>query len=278
MKRIISSLALCLVLSGCVTGSGAKWYAPTTWFSHHAANVAEAAQTKEVKAEANASRAEDKATHTAHVEFFKANLAALASPDSKPVALARRTLGNGLGLLDQFDPLTAAESADGRQIVADLLSESAARATAAEAKQQTAETELSRVSRELVETQTNLAATKQARAAAEAKLLTAYDRENELANELRSQHALFWIAVAAVVLLSGLALYLRMGLGSVGAALHFLPPAIQSQVVPALDGATDWLHQTIIAAGRAKAQQLAAKAQSILGVSTPAAPTQPTNP
>ena len=67
--------------------------------------------------------------------------------------------------------------------------------------------------------------------------------------------------VALVV--AAVALYLRMGLGSVGAALHplqkELSPEVYAKVVTSLDSGTDRLHQWLISGGRKAAAAIEAK-------------------
>ena len=64
-------------------------------------------------------------------------------------------------------------------------------------------------------------------------------------------------------LIAAVALYLRMGLGSVGKALHplqkVLSPADYQAVVTGLDGETDKLHQWLIRGGRKAAAAIEAK-------------------
>ena len=71
------------------------------------------------------------------------------------------------------------------------------------------------------------------------------------------------LAIAGIVALGALALYLKMGLGSVGKALHplqkELSPEVYSKVVNTLDGETDKLHQWLIRMGR----QAVAKTEAV---------------
>jgi hypothetical protein len=252
-----------LLLAGCATGTGSKWYAPATWFSHAPAAAADRARAAEGKAEVKVDAVQFNATHAAHVEFAKADFSILAAPDSKPVALTRRTLGNGLDLLGQVDPLTAAESAEARAIVADLLSDSAARVAAAEQKQQAAESEQAKLSRELTQSRADLTAAQAASDTAQAKLRAAFDRENALANQLRSQVARFWIAIGVVVLLALFALYVRLQLGGVGAALHAagVPAAVMGEIDKSTSAVGQWMMRT----GR----MAAAKAEAVLKAKLP---------
>jgi hypothetical protein len=249
-----------LLLAGCASGGGARWYAPATWFSHAPAAAADKAHAVEQRAQASVDSATDKATRAAHIEFAKADFASLSLPPSRSTDLVRRFLPNGLGLFDQVQPLTAAESADLRQIVAGLQSDSAAKVADAEKKQTAAETESSRLSRELTAAQALADAAKAKSDGADKNLRAAFDRENGLANDLRAQHARFWIAVAVAILVSLGALYLKVTLGGVGAALH--AAGAPSAVMEKINAETSALGQWLIKGGRIAA----AKAEAVLQV------------
>jgi hypothetical protein len=203
--------------------------------------------------------------HAAHVEFFKGGLALSGTPDFELVSRFSR---NGLGLMAQVDPLTAAETTELFAIVADLRSGDAKRVANAEAKQRAVEGENVELSRSLAAAKSDLSKAIEAGKAKDASLAAAFLRENELADTLRNQQFIMWAAIGGVVILSALSLYLRMGLGSVGAGLSFLPKIIgadaSKKVIDTLDAETDWLHQKIVGYGHAKAAQLKAKAERIL--------------
>lgn len=91
--------------------------------------------------------------------------------------------------------------------------------------------------------------------------------ESSLSGALSSTWTDLKIAGVIVVILAGLALYLKRGLGSVGSALHplqkVLTPEDYTKVVASLDANTDSLHQWLISLGRkaeAKAASIAAQA------------------
>lgn len=198
MKHLAAILCL-LLLSGCVgdrTG-GAIWWNPTTWASRAAPAAADRAAAKVDSARTAESQAADAAVQAAHMEFAKTDLALAAAPDSRPVALARRTAANGLGLLDQVRPLTAAEAAEVRQLVADLLSDNAQTVAAAEAKQRTAEEKVAAIGRDLEEARAKLERREAELTKANGQLREAYDRENALANKVRN----FWFIVGGLALL-----------------------------------------------------------------------------
>ncbi len=198
------SLTLCLLssllwLTGCVgdrTG-GAVWWNPTTWAARAAPAAADRAAAKVDTARTAEQVAADAAVQSAHKEFAKTDLALAVAPDSRPVALARRTTANGLGLLNQVRPLTAEESAEIRQLVADLLSENAATAAAAEAKQRTAEEKLAAAGRDLEAARAKLEQRELELTKANGQLREAYDRENALANKVRN----FWFILGGLALL-----------------------------------------------------------------------------
>jgi hypothetical protein len=90
--------------------------------------------------------------------------------------------------------------------------------------------------------------------AASKKLRDAFDRENLLANELRAQRALFWIAVGVAVLLGLGWLYVRFALGGVpiaiGRALGDLRqrnPALAEQITPLFDQYLNRHEQALVA-------------------------------
>lgn len=282
LARICSVVPLIVLLAGCANqgGQNAHLWNPWTWFSHSAAAAVDGADKKEAAAGAKVGTANSAAIHAAHVEFFKSSIVQLSLPKSRATDLDVRFLGNGLGLLDQVDGLTAAEVLDARKLAVDLLSDEVAKREAAEQKQGQAESDLGKVSRELTAAQQDLSGARKERDAKEVALRAAFDRENALANEMRNQIFIKWAAIVAVILVTCICLYLRMALGSVGAGLHVLPKLIgadaSAKVVQALDSGTDWLHQTIIKAGREKAQKLELRAQNLLGIAP--APSGPSTP
>ncbi len=211
-------LCFMLCLAGCATGTAAKWYAPATWFSRAPAAAAEKAIAKEQQAAVKVDATEDRATHAAHVEIAKTQLALTAAQSSRAVEVARRTNANALALLDQFDALTAEEQTAARTLVADLLSENAERAAVAEKAQAASETELTKLSRALTAAEAERETARGATATAEAKLRAAFDRENALANELRAAVALRWILAGVAVLASAAYLYVRYALGGLPVA------------------------------------------------------------
>jgi len=261
---IIAALGVFLCLTGCAsTGHGVRLWAPATWFSHAPAAAADKAHAEQTKADAVADSAADKATRAAHVEIAKADFASISLPPSRATDLVRRFNANGLGLLDQVEPLTAAEASELRTLVSSLLSQNAETVATAEKKQAEAENESSRLSRELASARADATAASQRADNADAKLRAAFDRENALANDLRAQHARFWIAVAAFVIVSAFALYAKLALGGVGAALH--TAGAPAAVVQALDSNLSTFGQWLVKSGRIAAAKAEASLKAKAG-------------
>lgn len=169
-------------LAGCNSpaGQGSRLL-PWNWFHADANKRLE-------KAEAKTEHLEHEAVHTAHVETVKAGLALAVAGDSKPVEIARRTVGNAKGLLAQVSPLTAAEDAEARSIVDDFLSGQVERVAAAERAQAAAEKQNGQLSRDL-------AAASEALKVAEGKLAQA-NLENATA-AAKYRRLWFWIYTIA---------------------------------------------------------------------------------
>jgi hypothetical protein len=143
------------------------------------------------------------------------------------------------------------------------MSDNAAAVGAAEAKQTAAESELTKVSRELTQARADLAAARLLSDSQDAKLRAAFDRENALANQLRAQHARFWIAVAGFVLVSLFALYAKLQLGGVGAALHAVgaPADLMGEIQKTTSAVGQWMMRTGRVAAAKAAAATAAKAK-----------------
>lgn len=145
-------LVFVLLFSGCVsapTGQGSRLL-PWNWF-HSDANAGAA------KADAAAQSARLAAVEAAHVETVKAGVALNYAPDSPPVEFARRTLGNGNGLLAQVAALSAERDAIARKIVVDLFTGTPTEAKAANAAQTASEKTGAKVSRNLTEADQDVA-------------------------------------------------------------------------------------------------------------------------
>lgn len=254
--------ALLLLCTGCATSAtGARWYAPSTWSFFSGANKITAAKTAEAKLETAKDRqqtAQDAAVHAAQIEIRKAAVAADQIPDTgSATILTRRTLANGLGLLNQRSPLSALEEREAVEVVRDLLSTEAGRVAAAELKQQAAEQSVGELSRRLTETAAKVGELEQKLTVANAAERGAHEENLALANELRASYWRFWIAVTVLVFVGAFALYAKLALGGVGAALH--AAGAPSQVVSALDGQLSQLGQWLIRSGRVAAAQAEAK-------------------
>jgi len=260
--RILSFVAALLVLAGCATSPrGVRWYAPTTWSLFSGAHKIDAAAKAEAKVEAakaDLALDEREAVHAAHIEIRKGQLSAATLPESPAATYTQRTLGNGLGLLGQVDPLTAAEESSSAALVRDILSADAARVATAERKQQAAERTALDLSAALTAANERLAALETRASKAESAERAAHEQNLALANELRAQSWRFWIAVVLVVLFAAAALYAKLALGGVGAALH--AAGAPAAVITALDSQLSKLGQLAIRTGRVAA----AKAEAAL--------------
>jgi hypothetical protein len=214
---VLALLVLVLLLSGCSTSTtGARWYAPASWFSAREANASDRADAKQDKARASAIHAAQRATHeTAE--------ALAAAPASRPVEVATESNASAVALLDQAaGPLTAAELAAVRKQVAGLLSDNAKlRAEAERARDKTRADDAALSER--------LAKADAAVLAAGAKLREAFDRENALANELRGQRALAWILGGVALVAAAAWGYVQITLGGMPAALGVARRAIEAK-------------------------------------------------
>ena len=204
MKHI-PLLALSLLLTGCA-GSGAKWYAPATWWSHAPADKVDKALSKEESARHAVVKAAQRSAHSTAIALASA-------PDSRPVEVATSSNNEAVALLDQAaGPLEAKEVAALRTTIGGLLSENAEIRAKAEAQR-------ARDAKGIAEVSAALAKAEAASQEAAAKLRIAFERENQLANELRSQRALFWIACGIALLLALAWLYVRFALGGIPNAI-----------------------------------------------------------
>ena len=231
-----------ILLTGCATGTGAKWYAPATWFSHAPADTVDKALTKQDAAREAAVKAAQRATHeTAE--------ALAAAPDSRPVAVATDANASAMALLDQAaGALPAGDLAKIRAQVAGLLSDNAKLRAAAERTRDADRANESKLAEKL-------AAADAAVAKSEHALREAFDRENALANQLRSQVALAWILGGVAVLGCAAYAYARFALGGLPSALgqakrmlEAKHPEIAAQVAPIYARFLDKRHQSAISA------------------------------
>lgn len=202
----LAVIALALALGGCVgSGSGSKWYAPATWFSGAPAVAADKANAKQDAAREAAVKAAQRATHE--------TAEALASaPASRPVEVATEANATAVSLLDQATgPLSTGDLAAIRAQISGLLSDNAKlRAEAEKSREKSRETDAD-ISKRLADA--NAAVEKSA-----AALRQAFDRENALANELRSAVALRWILAGVAVIAGAAYLYLRYAVGGLPVA------------------------------------------------------------
>lgn len=231
-----------LTLAGCTSsGSNAHWWSPGTWFSRSEAVAVDKAKVKVEDAKVKVEGSEDKATHSATIEIFKASLSGQNLPASPSKDITLRFLSDGLGLLQQVSPLSAVESSQSLKIVQGFYSDQVELRKFAESKQQEAEGRLGVVSNELSKTKSDLESANKKFADKDMLLRSAFDRENALANELRNQRAFFWIA-SGVAILGVLGwFYARFMLGGIPGALGGALARIRAQNGPAADLLTSHL-------------------------------------
>lgn len=229
----------CLLLSGCATGTGAKWFAPATWFSSvPASNVDNAVRVED--------KARDAVIKAAQRSAHETSFALSAAPASRPVALATGFSSDTVSLLDQAaGALPAPELSRLRETVTGLLSDNAELRAKAEAAQRSEQSNIAAVAADLAKAE---AKTEDA----EKRLRTAFERENALANELRSQRAFLWILGALAVLVGIGAIYLRLTLGGIptalGGALSKLTPEARASVTTHLDTFLNRSEQALVRA------------------------------
>lgn len=203
------ALVAVLLLSGCATGTGAKWYAPASWFSHRPADTVDKAAARVDAAAEKAVKAAQRATHeTAH--------ALAQAPASRPVAVAVASNDTAMRLLDQVaGPLTTEEVAKLQSLVNRLMSENDEIRLKAEKERIKNESEVAKVSENLGKMQSALSK-------AQGNLREAFERENALANELRAQRALLWIGGTVAILLGAAFLYVKVVYGGLPSAAGLL--------------------------------------------------------
>lgn len=249
-------------------GNGAKWYAPTTWFSHSDADKVDAAKKADDQAELAKRAAESAAVHAASVESDKANRAAAALPDSNESTVVKRFTGNTFGLLNQVSPLTASEQDNNTSILIGLLSSEIAKRQVSEALQAKSDAERVKASAGLENAVKELGLTKKALAEADAKLRESFDTENGLANELRATTARHYIVIGIAAILLAAFLYLRVVASQYGATLHLatqiLPQDKAKALVADADSALGAVGQWLVRTGRLAAAKAHQEAQSIV--------------
>lgn len=181
-------LPFLFVLAGCSTAGG--WNPLNVIFGRQAA----AKQATQVKADAG----EDAAVQAAQVEVVKTGVALAAAekenPESRPVAVAKRTNANASALLNQRRPLTVADLQDAIATAEGLLSENVAARKAAEEKQGSTEKTNRELSEELGRLREKIdSLTKKADA--------------EAANNLATANALRWANIRAYAGMAGTFLF-----------------------------------------------------------------------
>lgn len=203
--RILAVIFI-LLFSGCATGSGWKFYAPATWFSHAPAAKVDNAVAKVEKASDAVVKAAQKSAH-------ETQMALVTVPASRSTDVAIQSNDTTVALLDQVaGPLSAGDLAKIRATIAGLTSENAELRAKAEREREQSIASINDVSNRL-----KTAVSKADYA--NAKLRDAFEKENALANELRVQRALFWIAGGVAILLGAAWIYVRLTIGGLPTAL-----------------------------------------------------------
>lgn len=206
---VIIALAFSLLLWGCASGTGVRWWSPATWTSGSEARATDRAiETRDVRREA--------VLAAGHIEVAKTVEALTDAPESREVTLAQRFSGNAAALFDQaLGPLPVDEVQALKQLVAELRSENAAIRATAEERQHKSESAQATLSSALGAAQKKLAA-------AQGDLRQAFERENALANTLRNERMIKWgLAGLAVLLALGWA-YVRYFAGGIPSAIGSL--------------------------------------------------------
>lgn len=240
MKPTLAFLLL-LGLAGCAAPGGKKWYAPATWFS-----AAPAARVD--RAEAKVDLTQEAAVHAAQKAAHETQFALAAAPASRPVEVAAESNATAVSLLDQVaGPLPLAASSASRDFIARLLSEDSGIRARAEKERREESAEFARVSSQLDE------AMRESRLARD-KLRAAFERENALANQLRAQRALVWIAGGAALLAVAGWVYLKFFLGGLPMAagrfmrdLRVKHPELADKAEPIFDSYLNRHEQAAIA-------------------------------
>ena len=235
-----SAIILFFLLTGCSTNNGVRWYAPATWFSSAPATKVDNAGEKVEVAEAKVVKAAQKSAH-------ETQIALLTVPESRSTDVAIESNDNTVALLDQVaGPLSAKDVAKIREMVSGLVSENAELRANAEKERGKAREATNQISDKLNKAKNELGQ-------AQDKLRVAFERENELANELRSQRALFWISVVVGILGFAGWIYVRLTLGglptALGKSLNELrasSPDVAEKFVKALDVELTPSEQTLI--------------------------------
>lgn len=231
---LFTTISITMLITGGCTSSGEGLFG---WYSAREARAADAS----AKARDDA---RDELVISARSEVAKAAQSVRAADQQHlPVQLTRRFIDNALPALDQVaGPMTAAEAAELRALVEDLLDGK----EAAERNQRQAERQLENVSE-------RLAGYERRHAADQERLRAAFDRENRLANRFRMT-VLVSVGTGALSLLAmGAAWYFRsQGAGlirTIGNSLRDLDQQ-NPRAAQAATGAFDVnlppsLHQTI---------------------------------
>lgn len=200
------SLLLCLLLCGCASGGGARWYAPATWFSSTEGKAVD-------KADAKVDQTQEVLLKEAQKSAHRTEQALTSAPTSKEVDLARSEISETTTLLDQaVGPLTLSEKEKIIAQVSGLLSENEKLREVVRAEREADRTTTKRLSEKHAKAQ-------EFAVRAHAQLKEAFVRENALADEARTERAIKWIAIFGAGLVGIAYFYLKFMVGGIPSAL-----------------------------------------------------------
>lgn len=255
--------------------------------THKPADQVDQAKVADGKAAAEVQAKKDETVHAAALEADKAVKAAAELPPSVPADLVKRFTGNAHGLLNQVTPLSATEDQTNTAILLGMLAEERAKRTAAEsglqvsqadlalaakarvdaeAKQTAAEASLAATSGQLTAVQLAKKATEQTLGVKEDALRVAFDKENELANELRATILHRWALGVLLVIALVAFLWVKWEMKNVGFSLHSLQGSVTPQAyhdfVTHLDDKVGVVGKYLVREGKAAAAAVEARVAS----------------
>ena len=224
MRPLLLAL-LALALAGCATGprpgaqAGAIWWNPLTWMSASEARAADKANAAALEAGRRETAARDEILRAAQRAAHETVLALLSAPTSRATTVASESATHAAANLDQaLGALPAETQAAIRRQIEALLSDNAALRAQGEQLRATQRDRDAEASRRLADAESKAAAANAKATAQAAELRAAFDRENALANELRTQRWIAGLSTAASVGLGLLALAYRSNIGGMATA------------------------------------------------------------
>lgn len=225
LALLAAGLVVVMLFCGCATGprpgaqTGAIWWNPLTWMSASEVRSADKANAAAAEATRRAEAARDDILRAAQRAAHEAVLALLSAPASRATSVASESATHAAANLDQaLGALPAETQAAIRRQIEALLSDNAALRAQGEQLRATQRDRDAEASRRLADAETKAAAATAKATAQAAELRAAFDRENALANELRTQRWIAGLSTAASVGLGLLALAYRANIGGMATA------------------------------------------------------------